>query len=78
MAEHLSAGHHLEGNAAKARGDLDARVAWVLANGPPLPGHGAEVTIADGQIVGDARMAARSLRLAQRTSGPLGRSTWSL
>src|SRR6266849_4456707 len=61
MAEHLPAGNHLEGAAAKARRDLDAGVAGVLARGPPLHGHGAEVMIADGQVVGDTQDGSAKL-----------------
>src|SRR5437867_8341518 len=69
MAEHLSAGNHLEGDAAKARRDLDAGVAGVLASGPPLDGQGAEGVIADGQVVGESQDGSAKLAVGAADQG---------
>ena len=53
MAEYLSAGHHLKGDAAEAQADFDARLARVLGLSGPLGGQGLEMMVAHDQVVGD-------------------------
>jgi hypothetical protein len=54
MAKDLSAGDHLEGDAAEARRDFDARVPRVFALSRPLGRQHLEVVVANNQVVGDA------------------------
>jgi len=54
MAKDLTAGDHLESDAAEAQGDLDARMPRVFALSRPLRRQYLEVVVADDQVVGDA------------------------
>ena len=54
VVKDLTAGDHLEGDAAEAQRDLDACVPRVLALGRPLRGQMLEVVVARDEVVGDA------------------------
>src|SRR5713101_3887789 len=54
MMEHLSAGHHLIGDATETLGDFDMGMSRVFTGRPPTHGQGVEVVIAQNQVVGDA------------------------
>jgi len=55
VAEDLSAGDDLIGDAAEAGGDFDVGFAGVLAGGLPVGGQRGEVAIASEQVVGDGQ-----------------------
>ena len=46
MVKDLTAGHHLEGDAAEAHADFDTGMSRVLAGGPPVVGQDVKVVVA--------------------------------
>ena len=78
VAEHLSAGHDLVGDAAEAQADLDACVPWVLALALPGVGQGVEVLVALDEVVGGAQDGGAELAVAAADEGPSALSTSSL
>src|SRR5260370_8640908 len=54
MVEHLSAGHHVVGDATETLGDFDMGMSRVFTGRPPTHGQSVEVVIAQDQVVSDA------------------------
>ena len=54
VSKDLSAGDHVEGDAAEAHGDLDMGMLGVLAGGFPGGSAKAEMGVAEDEVVGDA------------------------
>src|SRR5260370_30411662 len=72
MAEDLAAGHHLVGDAAKAQGDFDTRVPWVLALAAPAHGQDIEMPVTADQIVGNAQDGSPELTIGAADQRAVG------
>jgi len=75
VAEDLPAGDDLVGDAAEARGNLDARVPRVLAVEFPGMGQRVEVVVALDEVIGRAQDGGAQFTVATADEGPLALST---
>lgn len=72
MAKHLSAGHHLEGDATEPHADLDMAVTRILPlTGPVLNQH-LKVMMVHDQVVGDAEDGGPQGTVAETDQGAVG------
>ena len=69
MVEHLSAGHHVVGDATETLGDFDMGMSRVFTGRPPTHGQGVEVVIAQNQVVGDAEDGGPEPAIATAAQG---------
>src|SRR5712691_12329812 len=71
MVEHLSAGHHVVGDATETLGDFDMSMSRVFTGRPPTHGQSVEVVIAQNQVVGDGEDGGAEPAVGATAQGPV-------